>query len=298
MPEITRRRTGELLHKLFDILLKSPEGVPARIALEQLAASATLTAYEAGVYSSGSRRFEKIVRFATVDCVKAGWLLKEKGTWSVTDAGRDARIKLKDPEQFYKEAVRLYHQWKRTRDLMEGDTEEEADSSEEIDKSAQITFEQAEEQAWKEIKDYLSSVDPYELQKLVADLLKAMGYYPSWVSPPGRDGGLDIVAYPDPLGTKPPRIKVQVKRQAAAIDEDGLRSFLALVNEDDAGLFVSIGGFTRGAQEAARKQERRKITLIDLNRLVELWIEFYSKLDDLARERLPLTPIYFLTPKE
>jgi restriction system protein len=283
---------------LFDILLKSPEGVPARIALEQLAASATLTAYEAGVYSSGSRRFEKIVRFATVDCVKAGWLLKEKGTWSVTDAGRDARIKLKDPEQFYKEAVRLYHQWKRTRDLMEGDTEEEADSSEEIDKSAQITFEQAEEQAWKEIKDYLSSVDPYELQKLVADLLKAMGYYPSWVSPPGRDGGLDIVAYPDPLGTKPPRIKVQVKRQAAAIDEDGLRSFLALVNEDDAGLFVSIGGFTRGAQEAARKQERRKITLIDLNRLVELWIEFYSKLDDLARERLPLTPIYFLTPKE
>jgi restriction system protein len=110
------------------------------------------------------------------------------------------------------------------------------------------------------------------LQQLVADILKAMGYYPSWISPPGRDGGLDIVAYPDPLGTRPPRIKVQVKRQTTAVDEDGLRSFLALVNEDDAGLFVSIGGFTRSAQEAARKQERRKITLIDLNRLVELWI--------------------------
>src|SRR4029077_20818607 len=112
MPEITRRRTGELLQKLFDILSKSAEGVPARIALEQLAASATATPSEAGGDSSGSRRFEKIVRFATVDCVKAGWLLKEKGTWSVTDAGREARIKLNDPEQFYKEAVRLYHQWK------------------------------------------------------------------------------------------------------------------------------------------------------------------------------------------
>ena len=44
-------------------------------------------------------------------------------------------------------------------------------------------------------------------------------------------------------------------------------------------------------------QERRKITLIDLERLVDLWIEFYPKLDDLARDRLPLTPIYFLTPK-
>jgi restriction system protein len=106
------------------------------------------------------------------------------------------------------------------------------------------------------------------------------------------------IAHPDPLGTRPPRIKVQVKRNSQKIDEDGLRSFFALVDEDDAGLFVALGGFTRAAEEAARRQERRKITLIDLNRLLKLWVEFYSKLDDLARERLPLTPIYFLTPKE
>jgi restriction system protein len=124
-----------------------------------------------------------------------------------------------------------------------------------------------------------------------------LGYYRSLVSPPGRDGGLDIIAYPDPLGTRAPRIKVQVKRNAQRVDEDGLRSFLALVNEDDVGLFVNIGGFTRAAEEAARKQERRKITLIDLTRLVELWIEFYAKLDDIARDRLPLTPIHFLTAK-
>jgi hypothetical protein len=39
-------------------------------------------------------------------------------------------------------------------------------------------------------------MNPYDLQQLVADLLKAMGYYPSWISPPGRDGGLDIIAHP------------------------------------------------------------------------------------------------------
>lgn len=61
--------------------------------------------------------------------------------------------------------------------------------------------------------------------------------------------------------------------------------------------FVCIGGYTRDADDFARMQERRKITLIDLERLVDLWIEFYPKLDSLARERLPLTPIYFLTPK-
>lgn len=40
-----------------------------------------------------------------------------------------------------------------------------------------------------------------------------------------------------------------------------------------------------------------KITLINLEKLVELWVEFYAKLDDLARNRLRLTPIYFLTPR-
>jgi restriction system protein len=298
LADVTRRRTGELVQKLFDILLKSPDGLPARVALERLADSVTLTEYEAGLYDSGSRRFEKIVRFATVDCVKAGWLVKEKGTWSITDAGREARRTLKDPEVFYREALRLYRKWRASRDLSEAASESDSEAESGIDKSARITFEQAEEQAWKEIEDYLSTLNPFDLQHLVADLLEAMGYHPSWVSPPGRDGGIDIIAYTDPLGTRPPRIKVQVKRQAQRIDEDGLRSFLALVNEDDVGLFVSIGGFTRAAEEAARKQERRKITLIDASRLVDLWIEFYDKLDDIARERLPLTPIHFFTPNE
>ena len=124
-----------------------------------------------------------------------------------------------------------------------------------------------------------------------------MGYYPSWISPPGKDGGLDIIAHSDPLGATPPRIKVQVKRTSTKIAADGVRSFLALINEDDAGLFVATGGFTREAEEFARMQERRKINLIDLERLFELWKEFYRKLDEQARERLPITPIYFITPR-
>ena len=83
MPEVTRRRTGEHLRALFSILLEAPDGMPARDALAALQAKMTLTPYEAGEYESGGRRFEKIVRFATVDCVKAGWLVKQKGRWSV-----------------------------------------------------------------------------------------------------------------------------------------------------------------------------------------------------------------------
>jgi restriction system protein len=232
--------------------------------------------------------------------VKAGWLLKHKGTWSVTEAGREAYAKWKDPEAFYREAIRLYWVWKKGQTGVPDSVAPPAASdtaTEESEKSSRITFEQAEEQSWAEIDAYVSGMDPYEFQKLVADLLKAMGYYPSWIAPPGKDGGLDIVAHPDPLGTRSPRIKVQVKRQQQRINSEGLRAFLALLTGDDAGLFVCMGGFTRDAEESARMQESRKVTLIDLERLVDLWVEFYPKLDDLARERLPLTPIYFLTPK-
>jgi restriction system protein len=146
------------------------------------------------------------------------------------------------------------------------------------------------------IEKYLSNLNPYDFQHIVADLLRAMGYHVSWVSPPGKDGGVDVIAHTDPLGTKPPRIKVQVKRVAQKVDKDGLRSFLALVNDNDVGIFVATAGFTRDAEDFARSQERRQITLINLERLVDLWVQHYSRLDDLARQRLPLTPIYFLTP--
>jgi restriction system protein len=67
-----------------------PEGMQARDALAALEKSISLTEYERGSYESGGRRFDKIVRFATVDCVKAGWLSKTKGRWIITDGGRDA----------------------------------------------------------------------------------------------------------------------------------------------------------------------------------------------------------------
>ena len=305
MAEITRKRTGELLQELFIILIASPAGLPARDALHQLAARVTLSDYEAGDYDSGGRRFEKVVRFATVDCVKAGWLMKEKGTWAVTDVGRWALEAFPDPEAFYRRAVKLYAEWKASQPNSES-SENAANSLktpqeivENLDTSAKavsVTFDEAEEQAWSEISTYLRAMNPYEFQDLVADLLRAMSYHVSWVSPPGKDGGVDILAWPDPLGTRPPRIKVQVKRQQQAVSVDGLRSFMAVLGDDDVGLFVCTGGFTRDAEVEARTQEKRRITLISLDKLFDLWVEHYEKLSDQARRRLPLRPIRFLAP--
>lgn len=300
MADISWKRTGTLVRKLVRILICEPEGLRAADALARVAEGETLSDYEAGTYKSGGRRFEIIIRWATVDLVKAGWLLKQKGVWSVTELGKQAYNTWADPEAFYKEANRLYREWK---DGQAGQTDVPSPSAPQIEddqseKSSSITYEQADEQAWDEISAHVGGMDPYDFQDLVGDLLKAMGYYQTWVAPRGPDGGVDIIAYPDPLGTRAPRIKVQVKRQRDPVDVDGVRSFLSLVNEDDAGLFVCTGGFKRTAYDLVRTQERRKITLINLEGLIDLWIEFYGKLTDRARERMPLTPIYFLTPRE
>lgn len=297
MAEITRRRTGELLRKLFEILIQHPDGMQAREALDALASSVQLTDHEKGSYRIGGRRFEKIVRFATIDCVKAGWLLKAKGTWSLSEAGKDAYRTYRDPEEFYRAAVKLYHEWKASQPAS-APAPMEVEEAEDAGKAASITFEEAEEQAWAEIEQYLRGMNPYDFQELVAGLIQAMGYHVSWIAPPGKDGGIDIVAGMDPLRTRPPTIKIQVKRQKEAVRVDGLRSFMALLGEGDVGLFVSTGGFTKDARDEARIQEKRKVTLLDLEAMFNLWVEHYGKLTDEARRKLPLKAISFLAPEQ
>jgi restriction system protein len=141
-------------------------------------------------------------------------------------------------------------------------------------------------------------MNPYDLQKLVAALLRAMGYHVSWIAPPGPDKGIDILAHSDPLGTSTPRIKVQVKRRADKISVDGLRSFMAMLGEQDVGIFVSTGGFTGDAESEARTKETRKLTLVDLEKLVELWVQHYDKVAESDRLLLPLKPVYYLAPSE
>lgn len=291
MANTSKRRTGELIRALFEILKAQPEGMRAADALVALEKKVTLSEYEAGDYDTGGRRFEKIVRFGTVAPVKAGWLVKDKGIWTLTPEGEAALRNFPDPEQFTKAGGQLYKKWRSTQpDTTEDDTE-----ADEAEGSATITLEQAEEMAWSEIEAYLGAMPPYDFQELVAALLKAMGYHVSWIAPPGKDGGTDVIAYNDPLGTRPPRIKVQVKRNANSprIDVMGMRSFMAVLGEGDVGLFVALSGFTKDADHEAR-QSHRRVSLIDARRLLELWTMHYAQLDDSARARLPLKPVWFL----
>ncbi|MFP4194817.1 MAG: restriction endonuclease [Desulfobacterales bacterium] len=293
MAEITRRRSGELVRGVFQILRNHPEGLRAKEVLSQLEQVVPPTEFEASTYPNrpNVRRYEKIVRFATIPAVKAGWLVKDKGYWWITETGRTAFNKFTDPVGFSREARRLYREWK-------ADQPEEASEEEEDSAQVAATLEEAEEAAWAEIETHLQQMNPYDFQELVAGLLRAMGYYVDWISPPGPDKGIDIVAHLDPLGVKGPRIKAQVKRTGKKVAVDGVRGFMALLGDSDVGLFVCTGGFTREAEDEARRQEKRRIMLLDLKRLFDLWTEHYEGIPESKRRLLPLRPVYYLAPDE
>lgn len=294
MAEISRKRRGELVRGVFTLLIAKPEGLPAKQVLEQLESLVPPTDFEKSTFPKRPdiRRYEKIVRFSTIGPVKAGWLQKNKGLWTVTDEGRAAFEKYKDPVQFAQESDRLYRQWASQRPEAPPETEDTESPG------ASTTLEEAEEASWTEVEEHLKVMSPYDFQYLVAGLLKGMGYHVAWVAPPGPDRGVDIIAHTDALGISGLRIKVQVKRTEGRIPVKDIRSFMAVLSDGDVGLFVAMGGFTQEAENEARHQEKRRIMLLDLKRLFDLWIEHYEKVPDLERALLPLKAIWFLSPRD
>ncbi len=282
MAEITPGRIGEFLRIVFDLLWNKPEGLPAAEIFRQIPQATSLTEYELGYFPAApnSPRYEKVIRLATIPLVKAGWMIKNKGRWTITEDGREACKKFTVAEEFYAEANRLYreyYEWKGGRPAIA------------------LTLEEAEEKAWEQIQTYLQEMKPYEFLMCVADLLKAMDYHVAWVAPAGKErGSIDMIVYTDPLGISVPRIIVQVKHRGQATTAEGLRAFISFVGEQDFGLFVSSGGFTPDSKEVTLMQERHKVTLMDLETFYDLWLEYYDKLSADGRQRLPLKPVHFL----
>lgn len=160
-----------------------------------------------------------------------------------------------------------------------------------------VLFEDAKEKARVEIDSYLDTVDPYEFQTLVAALLEAMGYATSFLAARGPDGGTDVLAYIDPIGARTPHIRVQVKHKNQPASREEIAALRGIIRADrEIGLFVSSSGFTREARREAGNGSVH-IELVDLDRFLELWLQYYEKLKEQARTKLRLEPVYFLAPE-
>jgi restriction system protein len=280
MTEIAPHRISEFLRIVFVRLWQETAGLPVGDVLAYIPEATPLTEYETEDFpSTHTPRYERVVRLATPAYVKAGWLVKSKGRWYLTDAGKQACKSFPSAVAFYQEAGRIYEEWRKNRSLQA------------------LVTEEAEEMAWEQVRSYLQELKPFEFQTLVEDLLTAMGYHLAWVAPPEKYRGLvNFVIYSDPLGLSIPRIKVHVLHGGQPVLLEGLKAFISLLANGDAGIFISSGGFTRSVREAAQAHSSSRVTLVDLENFFDLWVEYYDKLTQAGRQRFPLMPIYFLSP--
>jgi restriction system protein len=143
-------------------------------------------------------------------------------------------------------------------------------------------------------EDRIAALNWEQMQELVSEILKAMGYR-TRIAAKGSDRGVDVFASPDGLGLQEPRIFVEVKhRPGTQISADMIRSFIGGRQQGDRCLYVSTGGFSR---EARYEAERSSIplTLITLPQLRELLVEHYEALSPIGTALVPLERIYWPT---
>ncbi len=271
--------------------------MPVRELMLEVEKTVVLSDWEKEVLeNTGNIRWQSIMHFSSVDYVKAGYLLKKKGHWTITPEGEEV-IKL-GAEKMQDKAQQQYREWRASKERAIEPQTTATEETEDPVKEAIIELENLEEQANNGIRDYIRGKNPYEFQDMVAALLKAMGYYIQSVAPKGKDGGVDVVAYVDPLGAQTPRIKVQVKhRPDAVIGASDIRALLGILRSGDITLFVTSGTYSPDAKNTAANS-REFIRLIDGDEFIEMWQNYYDKMSDDDKNMLPLKRISFLGNNE
>lgn len=296
----SRQSATKVTYAAMQILVEKGGEASGREVIEEIEKRVELDTWEKAVYEkSGYTRWKSLVHFFSIDLIKAGFLVKKNGVWYITQEGEDA-LKL-GAVGMLEEASKKYKQWrnenpKNINDNATGSIEVEVAEEGSVAQAQEATIQQMEQEAIDGLRKQINNMNPYVFQDLVAAMLRGMGYFTPFVAPKGKDGGVDVIAYQDPLGVRNPRIKVQIKHRDATATVQEIRELMGLLQkEGDVGIFVSTGGFTPDAKTTARTSHVH-VELIDFDRFIALWQEFYEKLSDEDKDRLRLRPIYFYEP--
>ncbi len=132
---------------------------------------------------------------------------------------------------------------------------------------------------------------PQSFEEFVAALLRAMGYRSTATQYSG-DGGVDVVAYRDPLGLEPPLIKVQCKRMVNTIGGPEVQKLVGTLapGGGEVGMFITLGNYSSDAIRMERI--RHDLRLVNGAQLVDLVLEHYESLDPEWKQLLPIRQVY------
>lgn len=257
-----------------------------RDAVEQLASEFQITdAERAELLPSGTAPlFDNRVGWARTYLKQAGLILSQKrGTFYITDQGK--KLLAENPAKIDIALLSRFEEFRefksRRRDKVETDKHH---SIIEVEHITDQTPEDALADAYRKLRnnlegellDQVKTVSPSFFERLVIDLLVAMGYGGSRQDA-GRaigrsgDGGIDGIIKEDKLGLDV--IYVQAKRWEGTVGRPEIHKFAGALQGQRAnkGVFITTSNFTREAVEYTNVINS-KIILIDGTQLATLMV--------------------------
>jgi restriction system protein len=163
------------------------------------------------------------------------------------------------------------------------------ESSEEVTGEVLNLEEVAQDEIAKRLQEDFKG---HELSELVEALLTAEGYK-CRNSPPGADGGVDVLAGMGPLGMDSPKLVVQVKSQTAAVSDTVLQQLNGALHRFDAdqALLVTFGGVT-GPAKMYLETQYFKIRVWTIDDILQAVYRHYVVLPNEIKAKLPLKQIW------
>ena len=249
-------------------------------AYEVLAERFRLTEEErAELLPSGRQsRYENRVRWARTYLTKAGLLESTgRGQFKITPRGLDVlKSGITDIDKSYLYQFPEFVEFRR-RDRGNAESEVIEDAGKTPDEQLELLYLELEKQLAHELLERIKQCSPAFFERLVVQLLVAMGYGGS-VSDAGKavgrsgDDGIDGIIKQDRLGLS--NIYIQAKRWNNTVPSEVVRAFagsLAL-KKASRGVIITTSDFSEGAIKAA--EQLGNIVLIDGETLAQYMIEY------------------------
>jgi restriction system protein len=241
-------------------------------------------AARAALLASGRQTiFANRVHWAKTYLAKAGLVeATKRGHFRLTQRGVD--VLAASPERIDNRFLSRFEEFRQFSDRSAQSTDAEvvpepADAAEQTpDEIMRAAHRRIEAALAEELLDRVRAAPPEFFERLIVNLLLAMGYGGSAANAGralGRSGddGVDGVIDQDALGLD--RVYIQAKRYAAgnSVGPGAIRDFFGSLDRHKAakGLFVTTSGFTSSARETADYLSKR-IVLIDGEQLTRLMI--------------------------
>jgi len=131
------------------------------------------------------------------------------------------------------------------------------------------------EQTKADLLAHLRGLDPIDFERFCRMFLRAYGFIDMRVSPPSRDGGIDVYGRL-PVGLSEMDVAVQCKKYAEgrSVGRPTLSQFRGdITGEYQQGILITTGSFTKEAQEYSIKSGCVPIILIDGEAITDFMIE-------------------------